>query len=118
MKTKFYTFCQINSGGSFDYNEKDGISVHVIIEAISSVEANEIAGNIGIYFNGCDDGIDCECCGDRWYEADECGGKECPQVYGKEVKEHSKIPEEGKKWVEGYDVFIHYKNGKIIGTCK
>jgi hypothetical protein len=39
------------------------------IEAESAEHADEKAAEIGIYFNGCDDGRDCPCCGDRWYEA-------------------------------------------------
>ena len=30
-------------------------------------DANDIAQGNGIYFNGVADGIDCDCCGDRWY---------------------------------------------------
>lgn len=63
-----YIFTQNNSGGSFDFDEKSGITHYVFIEAKDYKDANERAQNIGIYFNGCDEGLDCECCGDRWYE--------------------------------------------------
>ena len=58
----FYTFDQNNSGGQFIGPN------YIIIEADSAEEANTIAQeSAGVYFNGCEDGIDCECCGDRWY---------------------------------------------------
>lgn len=66
MKTKYFEFNQNNSGGSFEVDEKAGIGHSVIIEANNAIHANAIAENIGIYFNGCDSGSDCPCCGDRW----------------------------------------------------
>ena len=61
----FYTFSQNNSGGSFDIDHM--LAHFVIIEADTAEEANTIAESVGIYFNGCDEGMDCDCCGDRWY---------------------------------------------------
>ncbi|MFE4367966.1 MULTISPECIES: DUF7296 family protein [unclassified Streptomyces] len=58
----FYEFHQNNSGGGFDYDEDNGISVYVIIEAGSADVANARAEKIGLYFDG--EG-DCPCCGDR-----------------------------------------------------
>ena len=69
MKTKFYTFSQNNSGGSFVNSDLEGISEYVIIEAMDAQTANDKAENIGLYFNGCNDGIDCSCCGDRWHDS-------------------------------------------------
>ncbi len=65
----FYHFSQNNSGGSFTFDAKRGITHHVIIEAKDDAHANERAESIGLYFDGCDDGPDCPCCGDRWYRA-------------------------------------------------
>lgn len=65
----FYEYDQNNSGGSFIENDK--LCHRVIIEAESEKEADEIAKNIGIYFNGVAKGYDCECCGDRWYSPTE-----------------------------------------------
>jgi hypothetical protein len=62
---KFYEFKQNNSGGSFDVNDK--LTNHVIIQANSESEAIQKAENMGVYFDGCEKGMDCECCGDRWY---------------------------------------------------
>ncbi len=65
LKLVYWEFTQNNSGGSFVENEK--LAHRVIIEAYSSEEACSKATEIGIYFNGCDEGMDCPCCGNRWY---------------------------------------------------
>lgn len=65
----WYEFRQNNSGGGFDIDED--VSVYVLIQATSYVEANNKAEDIGIYFDGCDTGRDCDCCGDRWDGAGE-----------------------------------------------
>lgn len=62
---KFYEISQNNSGGSFITNDK--LCHRLYIEANSSTEANEIAEGLGCYWNGVDEGQDCQCCGDRWY---------------------------------------------------
>ena len=69
MKTKFYEFRQNNSGGSFDVD--DDVCKWMFIEANDCEQANKIAQDLGVYFDGCDSGLDCDCCGDRWYEATE-----------------------------------------------
>ena len=80
MKTKFYHFSQNNSGGSFNISEL--LAHHVIIEAHSAEDANDRAISIGLYFNGCQDGGDCPCCGDRWYEQyDDDDGTDTPMIY-------------------------------------
>jgi len=63
-KNRFYTFYQNNSGGNFVVNDK--LKEYVIIEASSHNEANNIAIEKGIYFDGVHSGFDCGCCGDRW----------------------------------------------------
>lgn len=75
----FYSFRQNNSGGSFDVDSS--VAQFVIIEANDSSEANARAQEIGIYFDGVDNGSDCECCGDRWYPADDFDGTETPMIY-------------------------------------
>lgn len=69
--TKFFSFRQNNSGGSFRIDETNGIGDLVIIEANDAKHALSIAEKIGIYFNGVNKGFDCKCCGDRWYGIDE-----------------------------------------------
>ena len=78
---KFFHFSQNNSGGSFYINEK--VAHHVIIQAYSAKEANSLAEDIGIYFNGCETGNDCSCCGDRWSKQwSTDSGDETPLIYG------------------------------------
>jgi hypothetical protein len=101
--TKFYMFDQNNSGGHFNHNEDAGIGYQVVIEALDHHHANERAENIGIYFNGCDDDIDCECCGDRWYPVNERDGTDEPSSYGGPVEAGWGIPS-----------YIHYLNGDVV----
>lgn len=103
---KFFTFDQNNSGGKFDYDLEAGISSTVIIEAANANQANDRAEEIGLYFDGCENDIDCECCGDRWSKAWEDGGNDKPSLYGEDVFEAK------SGWYRDV-VFIHYLDGKI-----
>ena len=69
----FYTFRQNNSGGRFDFQPDKGIGRFVIVEAKTRQAAIQRAERIGLYFDGCRNGRDCYCCGDRWqrYHADD-----------------------------------------------
>ena len=109
----FYHFSQNNSGGSFSFNENRGITHHVIIEADSAFQANQNAKEmLGIYFNGCREGRDCECCGDRWDEVQEYSGKEFPHFYGTPVQEFTNS-EYFFRWMEpGKEACVHYKDGR------
>lgn len=60
----FYEFDQNNSGGHFVTN--DTLCHRLFIEADSANEAISKAEELGCYWNGVDDGLDCPCCGDRW----------------------------------------------------
>ena len=66
MKTKWYRFVQNNSGGKFAEP-----ALAVWVEANDANQANIRAANLDIYFDGCDAGVDCSCCGDRWDRASE-----------------------------------------------
>ena len=106
----FYQFSQNNSGGSFDFDKFNGITIYVIIEADSADEANSIAESIGIYFNGCNDGIDCGCCGDRWSSQwrDDNGDSE-PCVYS------TPVAQVDPHWASdkgNQSVCVHYKDGR------
>lgn len=57
----YFRFRQNNSGGFFDGTPM------VFVQADNADDANRIAQDNGIYFNGVADGIDCGCCGDRWH---------------------------------------------------
>lgn len=108
----FYHFSQNNSGGSFHFNKEKGITCHVVIEADNASEANAIAEEIGIYFDGCSTGRDCSCCGDRWNEVWEIDREEVPSVYGSPVQEFINS-EYTHRWMEtGKEVCVHYKDGR------
>ena len=102
----WYEYSQNNSGGSFVIRPQFGIGPRVWIEAASPEEADERALNLGIYFNGVEDGHDCDCCGDRWYPQWD-DGEEYPAIdsqwdfnWHKEVYLH---PLEGSFVVAGKD---------------
>ena len=105
--TKFYTYNQNNSGGHFEHKPDNGIGKYVIIEADSAKEANDKAEEIGLYFDGCESGRDCDCCGDRWYSKDDDSeGYTVPSIYGQPVAKRFK-----EEWEIGS--YIHYKDGTI-----
>lgn len=95
---KFYIFNQNNSGGSFHHDSIAGIGYDVCIEAENAKEANIKAESIGLYFNGCENDIDCGCCGDRWHRVSDAGSQDDPDDC------------RGGCGISGY---IHYNNGTI-----
>lgn len=104
--SKFYTYDQNNSGGIVDIDEKNGITVFVIVEADNADQANRRAEEIGLYWDGVDRGMDCECCGDRWYRADpDDPGDDTPKL---EVLEFFT-----RYAPEGRVIAIHYLDGSI-----
>lgn len=80
VPTKFFDFRQNNSGGSFNINDAQGIGVKVWIEAVGADHANSRALNLGLYFDGCAKGMDCPCCGDRWYPTWNDDGNAEPEI--------------------------------------
>lgn len=108
----FYEFTQNNSGGHFDVDDK--VCHRVFIEADSFEQALLKADNIGIYFNGCDEGIDCDCCGDRWSEYEEL--IELPVEYGdlvfNDIEEYAQYLADKYSWTTP-DVRIYYKDGNV-----
>jgi hypothetical protein len=108
----FFHFNQNNSGGSFDTDES--VAHHVFIEARNASDANMKAQSIGIYFDGIENGIDCECCGDRWYRAYDDSSDTEPLIYGKSPEEYKEI------WGKKGDVFCHvyYLNGNKVSYTK
>ncbi len=109
---KFYVFHQNNSGGSYEIT--DDLACEVIIEATSGDDANRRAKKIGIYFDGCESGIDCDCCGDRWYETDDNEGTDTPRIYGESVLDYEPLYGKGNK---AYCV-IHYMDGRRVRLTK
>jgi len=111
-KPLFYTYHQNNSGGSFNVNDR--VCPYVIIQAVSPRDADRRAEDIGIYFNGVNEGNDCPCCGDRWIEAWE-DGTDQPLIYGQEPQnaELHKWVKEGEVWCRIYyldGIIKEYKN--------
>ena len=99
----FYTYDQNNSGGSFVVDDR--VTYTVIVEADSAEEADRIAEDRGIYFDGCDDGRDCPCCGDRWYRQHDGDGDKAPEIYGKHPKDHKET------WAKAGTAYCYlYKN--------
>jgi hypothetical protein len=84
VETKFYTFHQNNSGGSF-YGP-----VYVIIEARNVEEANSLAeSKANVYF---DSSQDCSCCGSRWDSLGSYGkGEEVPYIYDTPLEKYKEI---------------------------
>lgn len=72
----YYTYAQNNTGGFWRGPQ------YVIIKADSAADANEKAEWNGIYFNGVNLELDCECCGDRWCRVLEKEGTEVPTIHG------------------------------------
>lgn len=107
----FYHYNQNNSGGTFVEDNKTGITHHVIIEATEPLHANALAELLGLYFNGCERGMDCNCCGDRWTPAYE--GDAYPSIYGTEIKKGDTYD-----WLQWTDhiAFIHCLNGAVLSV--
>lgn len=95
IETRFYCYNQNNSGGKFKSPAK-----YVIIEAISPGDADRRAQEIGLYFNGVEDEIDCSCCGDRWDQTYEKGSEE-PEIYDMSIE----------KYLEGNKPNLHKEDG-------
>lgn len=109
----FYTFLQNNTYGSWSYDPNAGIGPVVIIQASDADAANEIADVIGIYFDGCSEGRDCKCCGDRWYMVGESDGSATPEVFGEPALEYKSLYRHDPHKV-GHLGFIHYADGRIV----
>jgi hypothetical protein len=110
----FFEYQQNNSGGGFDFDTDEGISVIVIIEAPDADTADFKAQRIGIYFDGIDDGRDCDCCGDRWYST-YGEGHPVPSHYGTPLTE-AYVTEWGKWAPEGTpEGYVHYADGRVEG---
>lgn len=96
-----FEFSQNNSYGRFDINEN--VSGVVFIEAYSHDHANALAEDIGLYFNGCDTGRDCDCCGDRWHPVEQNDGITIEEFNKNIHKQY-------------YDFRIHMINGTILSS--
>ena len=86
---RWFEYRQNNSGGSFVSN--DEVSHFVFIQAESTDAANKKAEEVGIYFDGCDKGWDCDCCGDRWYPSHGHEDSFVTYQYGREPETHDNV---------------------------
>lgn len=87
--TYFYKYRQNNSWGQF-YSDV----LFYFIEAKDVNEANKRAEEeTEIYFNGCNLGIDCPCCGDRWRTKDEFSNLYEYEVFDNKEKILDKLSE-------------------------
>lgn len=111
----FYTFYQNNSGGEFVVDVERGISHYVVIEAPDRDESIIIAEGLGLYWNGVADGIDCECCGNRWDPPWYYAGDAIPMVHSESVEKASRLSHYRFMHKGTPEVFVHYLDGRIEG---
>jgi len=76
---KWFRYGPNNPSGVFR-----GPAINVYIQAHNADVSNEIAENNDLYFDGCADGIDCSCCGDRWRTRDNDDGMEGELIISEE----------------------------------
>ena len=107
----YYHFRQNNSGGSFHFDDR-GITINVIVEAESERVAIARAEDIGLYFDGCEKGMDCDCCGDRWSvpwgEPDAV-----PSVYGVPLAEITLESWQLPWSKDGRETAVHFADGRV-----
>lgn len=117
----FYEFNQNNSGGSFDVT--DTLCHRLLIQADNEKDAILVAESLGCYWNGCDSGTDCDCCGDRWSKdfIDEIPESDIKydDIVFQNVEQYAQHFANEYGWTTP-DCRIFYKNGKVkeIFTCK
>lgn len=110
---RFFDFSQNNSGGAFSGGRlpDDVLTRTVIVEAEDYRDANSRAERLGIYFNGCEAGYDCPCCGDRWYAMSGYDdGDKVPSYFGVPIE--SRIEKFGP-WMKDFEVSVVYINGRV-----
>lgn len=120
MENRFYEFSQNNSGGSFVTDSK--LCHRLFIEAKNEEEAIEIAESLVCYWNGVNEGLDCPCCGDRWYNSpDEIKILEMNERWGGYEINHwlnekeLKNPDEAlRKLKERYKGFVWSKEPELF----
>ena len=92
---KWYTWRQNNSGGRFIEPAH-----FVSIQAPTHTAARRVAADIGVYFDGCSDGRDCPCCGDRWDDFPDVA--EMPEVYGEPMRKVAEADWLDRSWLMVY----------------
>lgn len=116
---KFYEFAQNNSGGNFITDDR--VCHRLFIEAEDVNEATEKALELGVYFDGVESGVDCDCCGDRWSRPwdddplvfpEEMGGWRKDKVILNDIVEYAQFLADEYGWTTP-DARIFYKDGAI-----
>ena len=111
---KLYEFNQNNTGGGFDVDDK--VCHRVVVEAKDEKEAISIAEELGCYWDGVANGMDCECCGDRWYESpSEIDLKSVRESYKEDfsnLDEYFQFMADYWGWTKP-DIRVFYKDGTV-----
>jgi hypothetical protein len=107
---KFFTYAQNNSGGAFHSNED--VAPFVIIEAACAEEADRIAQEVGLYFDGKGD---CPCCGHRWFKALNAPGDDEPNVHAEYPSEYVDAGTyfSRTRGEDLWEVIVYYQDGSI-----
>lgn len=100
----WYEWAQNNSGGFFE-EEKNGVCHRLFIEADTYDLAEQKVFELGVYYDGVDEGYDCECCGDRWYSGNE--------VTEESVEKYAQKLATKYGWTSP-DARLFYKDGTIM----
>lgn len=115
METRFYEFSQNNSGGTFVVDDK--LCHRLYIEAETKNQAIRIAEDLGCYWDGCESGEDCTCCGDRWYrDPDIIDIKRLSKVYGEKfdsIEDYAQYLANTYGWTTP-DARIFYLNKDVV----
>lgn len=80
MAARWWQYTQNNSGGFFEGHH------YMVVEALNPKHADMRAEENGAYFDGCETGRDCRCCGDRWHRSHGTGSL-APAVYDEPLDE-------------------------------
>lgn len=113
----FFDFNQNNSGGFFIVNDK--VCNRIFIEADNAKEAISKAEELGCYWHGVAAGLDCPCCGDRWYKPfDDDKGISFPYTYSKryvfnDIEDYAQFLADNFGWTIP-EARIYYKNGEAV----
>lgn len=96
----FYMLTQNNSHGVFHVNDR--VCHHMIIEARNEEEALQRAEQLGCYWDGVQKGIDCDCCGNRWYRHADHIDLHRLNSKGYEVEVYGESEEYRDEWCNKY----------------
>ncbi len=116
-KLYWFHFSQNNSGGSFVVDDK--LASRLFVQEENADRAVSFAENLGVYFDGVNQGRDCPCCGDRWYYPHIIN---FPLRYSEmnifeTVEEYAQFMANEYGWTTP-DAYIYYKNGQITKINK